>query len=105
MLIAILNTKSFCSTTVRGLLETAPFTPMDQELKTDGRPELEHFYPDFLSSPFMLLFFITVTFILHVSDIYPACVYDDLGDGSSVRALSPKSWSSPLILPPPGHIC
>jgi len=35
------DTKSFCS--VRELLEIAPFVPMEQEVKTDARPELDHF--------------------------------------------------------------
>lgn len=68
-------TKSFCSTTVKELLEIAPFIPMEQELKTDARPAFDHFYPNFLSGPFMLFFFTTFTFILH------------------------------LIFPSPGHVC
>lgn len=99
-------TKSFCSTTVRELLEIAPFIPPERELKTDVRPELDQFYPDFLSSPYMLLFlFITATFILHVVDFDPAGICNDLGDGSSVQALSLKSQSSLLIIPSPGHVC
>lgn len=57
-------TKSFCSAAVRELSEIAPFTPMEQELKIYTRPELDHFYPDFLSSPFMHLFLITVMFMV-----------------------------------------
>lgn len=57
-------TKSFCSAAVRELSEIAPFTPMEQELKIYTRPELDHFYPDFLSSPFLHLFLITVMFMV-----------------------------------------
>lgn len=38
-------TKSFCSTTVREILEIAPFIPMEQELSSDVQAALDHFSP------------------------------------------------------------